>query len=103
MSPQRKTEDAEVTQLAEGDDAENPSAFEHPNADDVREGKLSAAQLPGGGGNVDPDNPDAQYPAGRIDNLSPVATASEPEATMVPTRTVVIGPTKTADANPDFS
>lgn len=36
--------------------------------DKVREGKLSAAQLPGGHGNVDQDNPDAQYPPGVVQN-----------------------------------
>lgn len=41
---------------------------EATDEDRVREGKLSAAQLPGGHGNVDRDNPDAQYPPGVVQN-----------------------------------
>lgn len=70
MSPQRKADDSPEVTMAEGNDAEDPRTFDHDAADAVREGELSAAQLPGGGGNVDPENPDAQYPQGRVETTA---------------------------------
>lgn len=63
-------EDVSEVTVAEGDDADNPNTFDHPDAEAVREGRLSAAQMSGGHGNVDSNNPDAQYPPGVIQNTT---------------------------------
>lgn len=70
--------------IPEGDDAEDPRTFEHPAATAVREGELSAAQLPEGHGNVDPNEPDAQYPPGVVDNRSVAGDVAGDPADFVP-------------------
>lgn len=85
----RRTEDTpddgpEVSTMADGNDAEDPRTFEHPAAEAVRQGTLSAAQLPEGHGNVDPDNPDAQYPPGVVDNRSTAGDVTANPADFVP-------------------
>lgn len=90
--------------LAEGNDAEDPRTFEHFAADAVRNGDLSAAQLPGGNGNVDPTNPDAQYPPGVIDNRAPMPTPDDVRA-MVPERRTgesTASGLRTTAATPEF-
>jgi len=90
--------------VAEGDDAEDPRTFEPEGAQAVREGELSAAQLPEGHGNVDPANPDAQYPPGVVQNTaqsSPEQRAGVDAADFVPERRTSTGLTNTA-ATPDF-
>lgn len=87
MSPSRRNEpnEPEVTRMAEEDDAEDPRTFEHPAAEAVRNGTLSAAQLPGGHGNVDPNEPDAQYPPGVVDNTPTAGDTGDP-ADFIPER-----------------
>lgn len=91
----------EVT-MAEGNDAEDPRTFEHDSAEAVRNGEISAAQLPGGHGNVDPQEPDAQYPPGVVDN-SPVYPGSDNPEQFVPERRQKAGPTfQNTSATPDY-
>lgn len=75
--------------MAEGNDAEDPRTFEHDSAGAVRNGELSAAQLPDGHGNVDPTNADAQYPPGVVQNTaqsSPEERAGISASEFVPER-----------------
>lgn len=90
-------EDQPESIIATENDAEDPRTYEHPDADAVRSGELSAAQLAGGGGNVDASEPDAQYPPGRIDNTAPVVEQGEDLRSFVPERR----PVNTA-ATPDY-
>lgn len=100
MSPQRKSEEPEATIVPEGDDAEDPRTFSHEDAEAVRNGELSAAQLSGGNGNVDPSEPDAQYPPGVVQNLAPLPDAADVRA-MVPDRRTDVQPI-TTDASPEY-
>ena len=93
MSPSRKTsnDDDAFDQnapsiLADGDDAEDPRTFEDDDAEAVRNGDLSAAQLPSGHGNVDPGEPDAQYPPGVIQNTAAKLNPTDSPADFVPER-----------------
>jgi len=98
MSPKKKTE----TTDNEVEGSEDPRTFEHPNAEDVRQGNVSAAQLPGGGGNVDPDEPDAQYPPGRVETTAPNPEAVDDPSSFVPNRDKP-KTFETTAANPDFA
>jgi hypothetical protein len=106
----RKDDDGpEVSTMNDTPDAEDPRTFEHPAADAVREGNLSAAQLPEGHGGVDPSEPDAQYPPGVIQNTATTSPEERqgvnPEA-FVPERKSDEGGRmgfRTTDANPDYS
>lgn len=62
--------DPDTGVTTDANDAEDIRAVEHPDAQDVREGKLSAAQLEGGAANINPDYPDAQYPPGYVDTAA---------------------------------
>lgn len=87
MNQRRKTGDEpEVTIVPEGDDADDSRTFDHDDAEAVRRGELSAAQLPGGHGNVDPNEPDAQYPPGVVDNRSVAGDVAGEPADFVPER-----------------
>lgn len=100
MSPKKKTE----TTDDEVEGSEDPRTFEHPNAEDVRQGNVSAAQLPGGGGNVDPDEPDAQYPPGRVETTAPNPEAVDDPSSFVPDRDKPkTEPLKTTAANPGYT
>lgn len=72
--------------LAEGDDAEDPRTFNDADAEAVRQGELSAAQLPSGHGNVDPNEPDAQYPPGVVQNRAETGDVAADPADFVPER-----------------
>lgn len=107
----RKNDEPETTTIAEGNDAEDPRTYDHDAAEAVRAGELSAAQLPGGGGNVDPDEPDAQYPPGRVETTACPTDTGDLQR-FVPDRPTpktgadfegsgVTGYT-TTDANPDY-
>lgn len=109
----RKTNDDEGTTVESlgnpddvgppADDTGDPTVFEHDDANEVREGRLSAAQLSGGHGNVDPDNPDAQYPPGVVDNSAPIPANTDVDpASFVPTRTADEAP-RTATATPSYT
>lgn len=80
-----KRHDDEMPEVAfaEGDDSvTRETDVEHPDAERVRTGELSAAQLPGGSGNVDPEEPDAQYPPGVVQNSATTVfrnTAATPD------------------------
>lgn len=109
----RKDDTREAMQNADSgltpdaDDASDVRAVEHEDADRVREGELSAAQLDGGAVTINPDFPDAQYPPGYVDTAAanrgdvlggtPVAeTLPEPGPATATTTA------QTADANPDY-
>ena len=85
------------------DDANNPRLFEPEGAEQVRNGELSAAQLPGGNGNVDPNEPDAQYPPGVVDN-APQARLNQTDdpQSFVPERKSGAKP-QTTSGNPSYS
>lgn len=114
MSPSRRNDKSDEkpdpsapSVIADDDDADDPRTFEHEAARAVREGELSAAQLPGGHGNVDPTNPDAQYPPGVVDNRATTGDVNADAAAFVPerrvTRTDVASiDLRTTDANPDY-
>lgn len=72
MTRKSTVNEADVLAEQDEDDAVDPRSFEHPQADAVRRGELSAAQLEGGNGNVDSAEPDAQYPPGVVQNSAPV-------------------------------
>jgi hypothetical protein len=59
----------------DANDADDVRTYEHPDAQRVRDGEMSAAQLEGGGANINPDYPDAQYPPGIVDNSSTALAA----------------------------
>lgn len=105
MSPQRKDDDRPdpfaPSVIAEGDDAEDPRTYTHDDAEAVRNGELSAAQLPGGGGNVDPNNPDAQYPPGRVETTAGVVEPTDLRS-FVPERPRRSAGLVQTDANPDY-
>lgn len=90
----RNENEPEVVTMAEGNDAVTVRDSEHPDADKVRNGELSAAQLAGGSGNVDPDNPDAQYPPGIVQNsVQRDVNPDYPDpATFVPARNTSAAP-----------
>jgi hypothetical protein len=91
--------------LAEENDADDPRTFEHDAAEAVRNGDLSAAQLPGGGGNVDPTNPDAQYPPGRVETTATYPSTDDLRA-FVPDRKgesdTSIASLRTTAATPEY-
>jgi hypothetical protein len=91
--------------MAEDDDANDPRSWEHESASEVRGGTLSAAQLPDGAGNVDPDNPDAQYPPGIVDNSAAKLNPTDDPASFLPKPVVREGGRRveTTAANPDYS
>lgn len=68
------------------DDAEDPRTFNDDDAEAVRTGELSAAQLPSGHGNVDPNEPDAQYPPGVVQNRADTGDVAADPADFVPER-----------------
>lgn len=113
MSPRRSSEETsepETSNMNDTPDAEDPRTFEHDAAEAVRDGVLSAAQLPGGHGNVDPDNPDAQYPPGVVDNTATVGDVTADPASFVPERKQVRSGTdfaeteyRSTDVNPDYA
>lgn len=100
MSPRKPVDDTNDVTMAEGNDAEDPRGFDHPDAEKVRKGELSASQMAGGHGNVDPSNPDAQYPPGIVDN-APVRPGTENPEQFVPERRNVGTPVNTS-ATPDY-
>jgi hypothetical protein len=91
--------------MAEENDADDPRTFEHGAAEAVRNGTLSAAQLPGGGGNVDPTNADAQYPPGRVETMATYPDADDLRS-FVPERKgesdTSIASLRTTAATPDY-
>lgn len=90
----------------DADDAEDNRGIEHPDAQKVREGEMSAAQLPGGAANINPDYPDAQYPPGYIDtaaaNRGDVLGGVDVSETLPEPGPATTTP-QTADATPDYT
>lgn len=78
--------------------------------DAVRNGDLSASQVSWGNGNVDPNEPDAQYPPGVVQrgsrqgfDVNPSDTVPERKRRqMLPTQSN-IETARTTDATPDYS
>lgn len=103
MSPRRRDEETPATgsTLADAPDAEDPRTFEHGDAQAVRTGNLSAAQLADGHGNVDPNNPDAQYPPGVVQNTSAAGDVTAEPSAFLPERSAETGFVTTA-ATPDY-
>lgn len=106
MSPRKPVNDGtEETIFAEENDSEDSRTFEPEGAEKVREGLLSAAQLPEGNGNVDPTNPDAQYPPGVVQNSAQLPSPEDVRA-MVPERKLPLGEpvesVRTTAATPDY-
>lgn len=96
-------DEPDVSIMNDTPDADDPRTFEHPAAEAVRNGTLSAAQLPGGGGNVDPSNPDAQYPPGRVETLASPPEQGDPSSFVPERHELQTGREfTTTDATPDF-
>jgi len=86
MSPRKSEEnEPETSKMNDTPDGDDPRVFEHDDAEEVRQGNMSAAQMSGGGGGVDPEEPDAQYPPGRVESMTaPAAPAAADLAGFVP-------------------
>jgi hypothetical protein len=97
----RKQTETEPEATTPEADAEDPRTYEHPEAQSVREGQLSAAQLPGGHGNVDPSNPDAQYPPGVVQRTPVLEGEDVDPSSFVPERRTATGFVNTA-GTPDY-
>lgn len=88
-------------------DASDVRAVEHTDAQRVRDGELSAAQLEGGAANINPDYPDAQYPPGYVDtaaaNRGDVLGGTDVAETLPEPGPATATAAETTDATPDYS
>lgn len=74
-SPQAPNVDPDTGATADANDADDKRSFEHPQAQQVRDGELSAAQMEGGAANSNPEFPDAQYPPGFVETAATARAA----------------------------